>query len=161
MRMNRGHDYYNEKKALDYWTNSPCQNITKCIEKRMENMHIYKMLEFKELKHTIPIACVCMKDFIISLCFYDFLSWQCVLAGIGTCEHRLQMEMCIMAEQLHEHRSSKYDEFHFSFSIAQFYESNLISHVFVREIPWAQVHFLIKSHEWCLESFCNCTSYDE
>ena len=126
----------------------------------MENIHIYKMLEFKGLKQTIPIACVCMKDFIISLCFYDFLSWQCVLAGIGTCEHRLQMEMCIMAEQLlHEHRSSKYDEFHFSFSIAQFYESNLISHVFVREIPWAQVHFLIKSHEWCLESFCNCTSY--
>ena len=55
--------------------------------------------------------------------------------------------------------SSKYDEFYFSFSIAQFYESNLISHVFVREIPWAQIYSLIKSHEWCLESFGNCTSY--
>ena len=106
------------------------------------------MLEFKGLKQTIPNACAYIKDSKIALCFYDLLGWQCVLAGIGTCEHRLQMEMCIMAEQLlHEHRSSKYDEFHFSFSIAQFYESNLISHVFVREIPWAQVHFLIKSHE--------------
>ena len=55
--------------------------------------------------------------------------------------------------------SSKYDEFHFSFSIAVFYESNLILHVFVREIPWAPVHLLIKRHEWCLESFGNCTSY--
>ena len=27
--------------------------------------------------------------------------------------------------------SSKYDEFHFSFSIAQFYESNLISRVYI------------------------------
>ena len=125
----------------------------------MENMHIYKMLEFKGLKHTIPNACVYIKDSKIALCFYDLLGWQCVLAGIGTCEHRVQMENVYNGRTITWALSSRYDEFHFSFSIAQFYESNLISHVFVREIPWAQVHFLIKSHEWCLESFCNCTSY--
>ena len=48
------------------------------------------MLECKGLKQTIPNACVYMKDSIISLCFYDFLSWQ--WAGVGTCEHRVQME---------------------------------------------------------------------
>ena len=102
-----------------------------------------------------------IKDSIISLCFYDFLGWRCVLAGIYTCEHRAQMGNVYNSITVTWASSSKHDEFHFSFSIAQFYESNLISHVFVRRIPWAQVHFLIQRHEWCLESFGNCTSHWE
>ena len=27
------------KEALDYWTNSPYQHLSKCIENSMENMH--------------------------------------------------------------------------------------------------------------------------
>ena len=50
------------------------------------------MLECQGLKHTIPNACAYIKDSKIALCFYDFLSWQCVLAGIGTCEHRVQIK---------------------------------------------------------------------
>ena len=100
-----------------------------------------------------------IKDSIILLCFYDFLGWRCVLAGIYTCEHRAQMGNVYNSITVTWASSSKHDEFHFSFSIAQFYESNLISHVFLRRIPWAQVHFLIQSHEWCLESFGNCTSH--
>ena len=100
-----------------------------------------------------------IKDSIILLCFYDFLGWRCVLAGIYTCEHRAQMGNVYNSITVTWASSSKHDEFHFFFSIAQFYESNLISHVFVRRIPWAQVHFLIQSHERCLESFGNCTSH--
>ena len=55
--------------------------------------------------------------------------------------------------------SSKYDEFSFCFSIAQFYKSNLITHVFVREIPSAQVHLLIQRHQWCLQSFGKWTNH--
>ena len=36
-------------------------------------MHIYKMLEFKGLKQTIPNACAYIKDSKIALCFYDLL----------------------------------------------------------------------------------------
>ena len=87
------------------------------------------------------------------MCFYNLLGWQCVLTGIGTCGHWVQMEDVYNDRTVTWASSSKYDEFHFSFSIAQCYEFNLISHVFVRRIPWAQVHFLIQRHEWCLESF--------
>ena len=44
--------------------------------------------------------------------------------------------------------SSKYSEFYFFFfSIAQFYKSNLITNVFVREIPSSQVCLLIQRHQ--------------
>ena len=105
-----------------------------CREKNGEYTFIFSlMLECKRLKYTIENACVYMfiKDSIILLCFYNFLGWRCVLAGIYTCEHRAQMANVYNSITVTWASSSKHDEFHFSFSIAQFYESNLISHVYI------------------------------
>ena len=58
MRMNRGHDYYNEKKSswlLNKFSLSEHQEMHR--EKNGEYAYML-MLECKELKQTIPNACV-------------------------------------------------------------------------------------------------------